>query len=87
MNIEIQQTEKGNKMDAAEISETSNDEIDSAGSENDIDDEDEESDNELVDYGNIDSMEKVNFDFEAFPPDLSDLEGIVDLITQVGFFI
>lgn len=43
--------------------------------------EDEESD--LENDSNLDNMEKLNFDFEAFSPCESDLEGLVNLITQV----
>lgn len=48
-------------------------------------DNDNDNDND-IDNVNVNLMEKLNFDFEAFPPSLSDLDGILDLVTQVNFF-
>lgn len=36
-----------------------------------------------MDDENADGMEKLNFDFEAFPPEDGDLDGIVNMASQV----
>lgn len=71
-------------MDKEEINYEVN-EVEDMEDESDIDEEVEESDNDLMDYADVDTMEKMTFDFEAFPPDPSDQEGILDLVTQASF--
>lgn len=52
--------------------------------EEEVDDvEDEESEDELMDDSNINDNEKLNFDFEAFPPCPDDADQINNLLTQI----
>ena len=55
-------------------------------SDEEVDGEDEEvsdeEDDELM-KDDTDEMEKLNFDFEALPLDTSDVEGLVNLLTQI----
>lgn len=54
-------------------------------SDEEIDEEamdEDDSEEELMD-DNVDKMEKLNFDFEAFPPESADIPGLVNLVTQI----
>lgn len=53
-----------------------------SSSEEETEDDDVSDEDEEADPGEAD-MEKLNFDFEAFPPCESDLPGLVNLLTQV----
>ena len=49
--------------------------------EEEMDDEEDEEDELMTD--DIGKMEKVNFDFEAFPLESGDVPGLVNLLTQI----
>ncbi|KAE9552107.1 hypothetical protein FO519_004687 [Halicephalobus sp. NKZ332] len=59
------------------IADEDGDEVDDEESEGDSEEE-----GELMD-DNIEKMEKVNFDFEAFPLESGDVPGLVNLLTQI----
>uniref|UniRef100_A0AC34GJI9 Uncharacterized protein n=1 Tax=Panagrolaimus sp. ES5 TaxID=591445 RepID=A0AC34GJI9_9BILA len=50
--------------------------------DNDDDVSDEEEEDELMN-DNTEAMEKLTFDFEAFPLDTGDVDGLVNLLTQI----
>ncbi|KAI6229744.1 hypothetical protein M3Y99_01132800 [Aphelenchoides fujianensis] len=49
----------------------------------DDEEEDDSSDDEIVDDDRLAEMEKLNFDFEALPPDHEDVQQIGNLLTQM----
>lgn len=50
--------------------------------EEEEDEESDEEENELM-KDDTKEMEKLNFDFEALPLDTSDVDGLVNLLTQI----
>jgi hypothetical protein len=52
--------------------------------ETDSNDEDDDSDQDALIPDDVDGLERLNFEFEAVPLEQGDIEGIVNLLTQVG---
>ncbi|KAH7684743.1 BCP1 family, partial [Aphelenchoides avenae] len=70
-------TDEGEQMEVEKKQEPSDEQEPNSEEEGGSDDD------ELMDDENADGMEKLNFDFEAFPPEDGDLDGIVNMASQM----
>uniref|UniRef100_A0AC34R056 Protein BCCIP homolog n=1 Tax=Panagrolaimus sp. JU765 TaxID=591449 RepID=A0AC34R056_9BILA len=76
--------EKEEKKVVEEQPEDDEEEMEDEAMDEEMPDDEDDSDEgkELMD-DDVDKMEKLNFDFEAFPPDSGDVPGLVNLLTQI----